>query len=613
MRYQQFCLLLAVTLISLSAAAQDEVWLPRYSPDNSGVSAASIELPASLRWKHTIEDAEDAKAVAMPAVGADMVYVPLGPIMYALDRRSGALRWQQEVGAEIYSSPALTDGTLYFGSRDGNLWALDAESGSVQWRYPMGGAVDCAPVIVEGVAYFGSDGNRLVALDLGTREALWQFETGGDIKATPLVYRDVVIVGSQDRHIYCLNFQGRPMWSKAVSERAFFAAPTGERKKVIYGCGKEVVARDIYTGRRLWRFKTADIVTGAPCVSGRMVYVGTQGGAVYGINAGDGRALWKYPPEGVTDPISSSPVVVGDLIVFRAGPRQVIAISLSGEHQWSYTLPPALEKKEEVAPGAGVEIIPGGEAAGWPEEMMFEMPGAEAPAEGPGAGAMPEIPEDELRGAGDEQRVRRTERREYKFEDDVDSAIAVSDDTLYILGDDAIVYALDTYAADNVPPTIAEPLLEVPGKGRVRMTFAPALADEDEFEGRYADEVAVPGTPPIFVSIICADEGSGVNPEEVKVTLNGDEVDFSYDVVEGILWYIYDPRGAAANLSNGVKTLLFEATDWRGNRAAKVVCFTVDNKLPPPAPPKPTRPERMEGEPGMMEGFELMPPEEPFW
>ena len=181
---------------------------------------------------------------------------------------------------------------------------------------------------------------------------------------------------------------------------------------------------------------------------------------------------------------------------------------------------------------------------------------------------------------------------------------------------DAIVYALDTYAPDNVPPTIAEPLLEVPGKGRVRMTFAPALADEDDFEGRYAEDVAVPGTPPVFVSVICADEGSGVNPDEVKVTLNGEEVDFSYDAKEGILWYIYDPRGAAANLSNGVKSLLFEATDWRGNRAAKVVCFTVDNKLPPPAPPKPKQPERMEGEPGMegwpgMEGFEEPPPGAP--
>ena len=51
-----------------------------------------------------------------------------------------------------------------------------------------------------------------------------------------------------------------------------------------------------------------------------------------------------------------------------------------------------------------------------------------------------------------------------------------------------------------------------------------------------------------------------------------------------------DPRGAAANLSNGVKNILFEASDWRGNRATLCVSFTVDNKAKPPEPPKPKAP-----------------------
>jgi outer membrane protein assembly factor BamB len=602
MRSKQFCLLVTVALMSLSAAAQEDVWLPRYDTDNSGVSPATVDLPAILRWKHTIADAEEATAVATLAVGPEMVYAPLGSTIYALDRRTGECLWQREVGAEVYSSPALFDGTLYFGSRDNNLWALNAESGEVEWRYPMDAPVDCAPVIVDGVAYFGSDDNRLMALDLATRKPLWQFQTRGDIKSTPLVYRDVVVVGSQDRHVYCLNKQGRIMWSKSVSERAFFAAPTAERGKVIYGCGKEVIARDLNTGRRIWRFKAADLVTGAPCVLGAMVYVGTRGGALYGIDAGSGRAIWKYPAEGVTDPIISSPVVVGDLIVFRAGPRQVLAVSLQGEHQWSYTLPKPPEKETQTAPTpGGLDIIPGMEDA----EAMGEA--ADWHAEAP-----PEAGPEEAVGAEEpgERRERTTTEREIIFENEVDPAVAVSDNTLYVIGDDGIVYAFDSLAADNVPPDIAEPLLEVPGKGRTRMNFTPALADEDDFEGRYADEIAVPGTPPIFLSLLVGDEGCGVDPDQVKVTLNGEEVECAYDATEGIVWWIYDPRGAAANLSNGVKALVFEASDWRGNRAAKVVTLTVDNKLPPPAPPKPKRPERPEGGEGM-EGFEMMIPEEP--
>ena len=136
------------------------------------------------------------------------------------------------------------------------------------------------------------------------------------------------------------------MWAKPVDERAFFAAPTAERTKVIYGCGKELIAREIYTGRRLWRFKTSGVITGAPCVQDRKVYVGTAAGAVYCIDANSGRGLWKYPAEGATEAIMSSLAIVDDMVIFRAGARQLTAVSTrDGSPRWSYALPEPPEKE----------------------------------------------------------------------------------------------------------------------------------------------------------------------------------------------------------------------------------------------------------------------------
>ncbi|MBD3293402.1 MAG: hypothetical protein GF393_10795, partial [Armatimonadia bacterium] len=44
---------LMVVLITLASAAlaQDAQWMMRYDEKSSGVSEASIELPASLAWK----------------------------------------------------------------------------------------------------------------------------------------------------------------------------------------------------------------------------------------------------------------------------------------------------------------------------------------------------------------------------------------------------------------------------------------------------------------------------------------------------------------------------------------------------------------------------------
>lgn len=597
MRLGPVCLILVMAFVASVAVAQDEFWLPRSDEANSGVSAESLKLPISLQWKHSTGD-EEATPVAMPAVGSKMIYAPVGVTMYAIDRNTGELVWSLDTGAEIYSSPALSGDTLYFGSRDHSLYAVNAEDGQVKWRYLTGGPVDCTPVIVGDTLYFGSDDNRLVALDLGTSKPRWQFETNGDIKATPLVYRDVVVVGSQDRHIYCLNSEGRPMWTNTLGARAFFAAPTGERTKVIYACGKEIIAREIYTGRRIWRFKTAGIVSGAPCVKRRTAYVGTAAGAIYAINTNDGRGLWRYPAQGATEPITSSPTVVDDMLVFRAGTRQIVAIALrDGAERWSYLLPEPPEKAaDKIGAGAGA----GGMDPGMGGPIDF-------PGEGNAPGVDQPVGDNQGRNTTGTNRVEKT----YKIEENVDPAVAVADDSVYVIGDDNIVYAFTTAGADNVPPTITDAILDVPGKQRTRVSFSPSITAEDDFPDRYAEDIIIPGTPPLFLSMVINDEGSGINADAIKVIVNDIEIDdYAYDANAGLLWYIYDPRGAAMNLDNGVKCIVFEVTDWRGNTSAACVSFTIDNKAQPPEPPQPKASTMDMGEmgpggemvdPGMME------------
>lgn len=569
--------LLVMLLLSVAATtfAQDANWFHRYNPGSTGVSDASLEIPVSLMWKHTIEE-EGALAVATPAVGAEMIYAPIGDTIYALDRNTGALVWEQAAGDSIYSSPALVDGILYFGSRDDYLYAVNAEDGSIEWRFQTGGGIDCPPIIVDGVIYFGSDDRRLTALDLQTRQMLWQFEAAGAIKAPPLVHRDVIILGSQGRRVYALNLDGRPMWSQNIDSRSFFASPVAVRNTVLYATGRQLFARDLMSGRMVWArpFLAGDAIVGTPSVLDRNVFVGTRDGNVYAIDITRGQALWKWPREGAAEPITSSPVVVDNMIVFRSGKRDIVAICLDGSDTlWKYTLP---EPAEPAAPAATDIMMPGGE-----DDWMEEMP--QAPPPGARAGATDE-------GTG----TTRTQRRR-SFADIIDPSVAVADNSIVVVSEDTIVYSFHSQAPDNVPPVMMDPVLEVPGASRQRVQFTPDLVDAEHFPERFADDIKIPGTPPIFLSLLVRDEGSGIDGDSLKVTINGEPADYTYDARDGLIWYIYDPRGAAANLSNGVKRIVFEAVDWRGNSISKAVSFTIDNRLRPPAPPPPPRPQIQEG------------------
>jgi len=75
--------------------------------------------------------------------------------------------WTYTPGGGItWSSPAIgEDGTIYFGSRDGNLYAINPD-GTLKWTYGTNGAIQSSPAIgADGTIYIGSDDGNLYAIE----------------------------------------------------------------------------------------------------------------------------------------------------------------------------------------------------------------------------------------------------------------------------------------------------------------------------------------------------------------------------------------------------------------------------------------------------------------
>jgi PGF-CTERM protein len=68
--------------------------------------------------------------------------------------------WNYTTGSEVYSSPAVANGTVYVGSSDSNVYALNASTGKLTWSFTTGDWVLSSPAVANGVVYVGSvDGN----------------------------------------------------------------------------------------------------------------------------------------------------------------------------------------------------------------------------------------------------------------------------------------------------------------------------------------------------------------------------------------------------------------------------------------------------------------------
>lgn len=145
----------------------------------------------------------------------------------------GAPTWTFPTGAAIYSSAAIVDQKIFFGSDDGKCYCLTI-TGALLWSYQTAGLVRSSPAVNYptsngGYVYFVSGDNseysgvgdhQLYCLDHNTGFLMWKFHlgatwpdvfaldpapVGGWVDSSPTLYGDRVYVGARNGWVYCLD------------------------------------------------------------------------------------------------------------------------------------------------------------------------------------------------------------------------------------------------------------------------------------------------------------------------------------------------------------------------------------------------------------------------
>jgi outer membrane protein assembly factor BamB len=172
----------------------------RSSPETEGASLVSAEFGFDRK-----------SIIASPAVVDGTVYAgSRDGHMYAFDQETGERRWRADHRLSwAMSSPAALDGVLYSGTSDQLfVHALNVDSGEEIWRFVAGGYTWSSPALVGGTLYIGDGGGHLRALDRETGEERWTYRVGGGVLSSPVVADGVVYFGSDDGSVYALHGEG---------------------------------------------------------------------------------------------------------------------------------------------------------------------------------------------------------------------------------------------------------------------------------------------------------------------------------------------------------------------------------------------------------------------
>ncbi len=339
------------------------------------------------------------------------------------------IEWVFSTDGPIHSSPAVANGTVYIGSKDGKLYALDTATGAKRWEYQTGSWVQSSPAIVNGVVYFGSNDGKLYALDAHSGEKLWDFQTRYPIMSSPAVADGIVYFGADDYYIYAL---------------------------------------DAATGVKLWDFDAKGPVKSAPTVANGIVYVGSGSSFWYALHAQSGRLRLRFKSY---FPVFSTAAVSDETVYFSNSHGLLYAVD-GNARTWL--------QENEIRPF-------------WIQLWAFGLPVPAPPVQsgllwgfrvGRTASASPVVADNTLYVGADNKLLAldtqsRQKRWEFEAEDKIRSSPAMVDTTIYVGSDDGRLYAVDA--------TTGEKLWDILTGGKV--TSSPAVADGTVYIGSHDGNV----------------------------------------------------------------------------------------------------------------------------
>jgi polyvinyl alcohol dehydrogenase (cytochrome) len=187
------------------------------------------------------------------------------------------------------SQPVYGGGAIYVGSQDGTVWALDAKSGCVRWSFQASAEVRTGIVItpwqenaasVEPKIFFGDMLANVYALDAVSGRLLWRIRAHEHPEATLTgtpTYHDnrlyvtvssLEVIAAADPKYACCTFQGAVLAIAAATGEIQWRSSTSDEPPMAVGTNPVGTPIMAPSGAPVWSAPTID-------VRRKQLYVGT--------------------------------------------------------------------------------------------------------------------------------------------------------------------------------------------------------------------------------------------------------------------------------------------------------------------------------------------------
>jgi len=503
----------------------------------AGAASAAFDGPAPVAWRWA--ESTTASPGGSPQVDGRAAYVAVGSYVYGVDRTTGNQLWRfpsgEPVAGTFRSGCTLANGVLVAISDDKQMYAVDVATGQKKWQVPLPDPAVTTPVVAGDYVVIGTTKSDLYAFQLGDGKAFWSkpYHLQSILHPYMAVWDKNVVVSTADSSLLMIDIVAqKEKWHRGL-QRLAPGSFTVAQDRVYVNSNSYLIAFRANSGGDLWQVNTGELLSGAPGASPDLVATVSRSGKLLTYRPNARPVLSKGVD--LFSPVAGSPIVIGNNVLTANTSGSVnLMDGQTGDLKWNFSVPPLFKGIKAATEG-------GRTGAGGPGG-----PG------GPGG----------LGNRGNSQN-----QTEIKTVPSVGTP-TLDGDSLFLLGVDGSMLLFDKrYGVDLTAP---EATMVWPNPG---------------------DQIS--GLAPLEIVFKLEDWGVGVDPNSVKVTINGQDY-IPEPVREGYLSIkvtAVSPKNRPLN--DGRASIVVHVSDWLGNALNQKFALTVDNTLKPLGSPK--RPDNQPG------------------
>lgn len=350
---------LVVTLVAPSSGAATATgsWpVFQHDPQHTGRSVQTGPSSATVLWDFPVDGVPGS-----PAVSADgTIYLPVGMLntdthgsLYAI-HPDGSQAWKLPLNILPSSTaPAIgLDGTIYLhGNGDeANVLAIEkliaiTAGGVISWTFEFNGGgpsltgyVQSSPAIgTDGTVYVGSDDTNLYAIAPDGVVKWARTPSLSGISSSPALAPDgnTIYIVDNSTTLFAYSSAGVLQWSYSLSDPPIGTAndqspSIGSDGTIYVGSPDKYLYAINPNGTLKWRFQTGSGIRATPAIGvDGAIYVGSDG--LYAVNL-DGTQRWKF---GIALFSSASPIIGGDGLIYWRESFNAYAVNPNGTEKWS--------------------------------------------------------------------------------------------------------------------------------------------------------------------------------------------------------------------------------------------------------------------------------------